>query len=149
VSDLRGLLGLAAILAVAFLVSNNRGRIRWRTVVVGLAIQVAFAALVLRWSVGRDVKNLSHQTVVVVTFALAGFANFASIAIQIGSIGGLAPERRGDVAQLGLKALLAGSLVSLASRLSPASWPPEAGSASGHRGVTGTRSHLNTYVMSN
>ena len=73
---------MAAILAVAL-----RGRIRWRTVVVGLAIQVAFAALVLRWSVGRDVKNLSHQTVVVVTFALAGFANFASIAIQIGSIG--------------------------------------------------------------
>lgn len=36
---------------------------------------------------GPNVKNLSHQTVVVVTFALAGFANFASIAIQIGSIG--------------------------------------------------------------
>lgn len=42
-SDLRGLLGLDAILALAFLVSNNRGRIPWRTVVVGLAIQVAFA----------------------------------------------------------------------------------------------------------
>jgi concentrative nucleoside transporter, CNT family len=54
VGDLRGLLGLAAILALAFLVSNNRGRIPWRTVAVGLAIQVAFAALVLRWSVGRD-----------------------------------------------------------------------------------------------
>jgi CNT family concentrative nucleoside transporter len=50
---------------------------------------------------GPNVKNLSHQTVLVVTFALAGFANFASIAIQIGAIGGLAPERRGDVAQLG------------------------------------------------
>jgi len=48
---------LAAILAVALLVSNNRGRIRWRTVAVGLAIQVAFAALVLRWSVGRDVLD--------------------------------------------------------------------------------------------
>jgi concentrative nucleoside transporter, CNT family len=52
VSDLRRLLGLAAILAVAFLGSNNRGRIRWRTVVVGLAIQVAFAALVLRGTGG-------------------------------------------------------------------------------------------------
>ena len=52
---------------------------------------------------------------VVTTFALAGFANFASIAIQIGSIGGLAPERRGEVAQLGLKALLAGSLVNLSN----------------------------------
>jgi concentrative nucleoside transporter, CNT family len=64
---------------------------------------------------GPNVKNLSDQTVVVVTFALAGFANFASIAIQIGSIGGLAPERRGEVAQLGLKALLAGSLVNLSN----------------------------------
>jgi concentrative nucleoside transporter, CNT family len=42
---------------VAFLFSNNRGRVPWRTVVVGLAIQVAFAALVLRWSVGRDVLD--------------------------------------------------------------------------------------------
>ena len=64
---------------------------------------------------GPKVKSLSDQTVVVVTFALAGFANFASIAIQIGAIGGLAPERRGEVAKLGLKALLAGSLVNLAN----------------------------------
>ncbi len=64
---------------------------------------------------GPDVKNLSDQTVVIVTFALAGFANFASIAIQIGAIGGLAPDRRGEVARLGLKALLAGSLVNLAN----------------------------------
>ncbi len=64
---------------------------------------------------GPDIDNLSDQTVIVTTFALAGFANFASIAIQIGSIGGLAPERRGDVAQLGLKALLAGSMVNLAN----------------------------------
>ena len=67
---------------------------------------------------GPNVKNLSDQTVVVVTFALAGFANFASIAIQIGSIGGLAPERRGEVAQLGLKALLANSLVNLSNAAS-------------------------------
>jgi concentrative nucleoside transporter, CNT family len=39
--------------------------------------------------------------VVITTFALAGFANFASIAIQIGAIGGLAPDRRRDVAALG------------------------------------------------
>ncbi len=64
---------------------------------------------------GPNVDQLSEQTVVVVTFALAGFANFSSIAIQIGAIGGLAPERRGDVAKLGLKALLAGSMVNLAN----------------------------------
>jgi CNT family concentrative nucleoside transporter len=64
---------------------------------------------------GPKVKELSDQTVLVVTFALAGFANFSSIAIQIGAIGGLAPDRRGDVARLGLKALLAGSLVNLSN----------------------------------
>ena len=53
-SELRGLL---VILAVAFLVSNNRSRIPWRTVVVGLAAQIAFAVLVLRWSVGKDVLD--------------------------------------------------------------------------------------------
>jgi CNT family concentrative nucleoside transporter len=64
---------------------------------------------------GPKVKELSDQTVIIVTFALAGFANFSSIAIQIGAIGGLAPDRRGDVARLGLRALLAGSLVNLAN----------------------------------
>lgn len=64
---------------------------------------------------GPKVKELSHQTVIITTFALAGFANFSSIAIQIGAIGGLAPERRGEVAQLGLRALLAGTLVNLAN----------------------------------
>jgi len=64
---------------------------------------------------GPNVDQLSDKTVLVTTFALAGFANFASIAIQIGAIGGLAPEPRGDVARLGLKALLAGSRVNLAN----------------------------------
>jgi concentrative nucleoside transporter, CNT family len=62
---------------------------------------------------GPQVDELSQQAVVITTFALAGFANFASIAIQIGSIGGLAPDRRRDVAALGLRALLAGSIVNL------------------------------------
>jgi CNT family concentrative nucleoside transporter len=64
---------------------------------------------------GPEVESLSPKTVLVVTFALAGFANFASIAIQIGAIGGLAPERRADVARMGLKALLAGSMVNLSN----------------------------------
>ena len=66
-------------------------------------------------SFGPEVGSLSTATVVVVTFALAGFANFASIAIQIGTLGSLVPERRGEVAQLGLRALLAGSLANLAN----------------------------------
>lgn len=64
---------------------------------------------------GPRVGEFSDKAVIVITFALAGFANFASIAIQIGTLGGLAPERRGEVAQMGLKALLAGSLVNLAN----------------------------------
>ncbi len=64
---------------------------------------------------GPAVDGLSPVTVAVVTFALAGFANLTSIAIQIGTIGSLLPERRAEVAQLGLRALLAGSLANLAN----------------------------------
>jgi CNT family concentrative nucleoside transporter len=64
---------------------------------------------------GPHVDSLSKVTVAVVTFALAGFANFSSIAIQIGTIGSIAPDRRRWAAQLGLRALLAGSLANLAN----------------------------------
>ncbi len=64
---------------------------------------------------GPAVDGLSPVTVAVVTFALAGFANLTSIAIQIGTIGSLIPERRAEVAELGLRALLAGSLANLAN----------------------------------
>lgn len=64
---------------------------------------------------GPAVDGLSPVTVAVVTFALAGFANLGSIAIMIGTIGSLAPERRSWVAELGLRALLAGSLANLAN----------------------------------
>jgi concentrative nucleoside transporter, CNT family len=66
-------------------------------------------------SFGPHVHELSSVTVVIVTFALAGFANFASIAIQIGTIASLQPDRRAQVARLGLTALLAGSLANLAN----------------------------------
>jgi len=95
--------------------------IRWFVYLVGGAI-----AWVLRTSklesvraaiaeFGPQVDQLSPKTVLVTTFALAGFANFASIAIQIGAIGALAPDRRADVARFGLKALLAGSLVNFSN----------------------------------
>lgn len=54
--------------------------------------------------------TLSEQGRLVATYALCGFANFSSIAIQIGGIGGLAPERRQDLARLGLRAVLGGSI---------------------------------------
>ncbi|WP_032093838.1 NupC/NupG family nucleoside CNT transporter [Necropsobacter rosorum] len=59
--------------------------------------------------------QLQAKTVAIVTFALCGFANFGSIAILIGGLGSMAPNRRSDIAKLGLKAVIAGSLSNLMS----------------------------------
>ncbi len=63
---------------------------------------------------GKD-TGLSQHMVAVVTFALCGFANFSSIAIQMAVTGGLAPNQRPHIARLGIKALVAGSLANLLS----------------------------------
>ena len=59
---------------------------------------------------GRMKDVLDPRSFTIATFALCGFANFASIGMQIGGIGALAPERRKDLARLGLRAMLAGTL---------------------------------------
>jgi len=56
--------------------------------------------------------GLDPRSIVIASYALCGFANFGSLAIQIGGLGGIAPERRGDVAHDALRALCAGSLAS-------------------------------------
>ena len=58
---------------------------------------------------------LHPKTVLIVSFALCGFANLGSIAIQVGGIGQLAPERRRDLASLGFRALVCGTLASYLS----------------------------------
>lgn len=58
----------------------------------------------------RHLPQLSKESQLIATYALCGFANFSSIAIQIGGIGGLAPSRRADLARLGLRAVLGGSI---------------------------------------
>jgi CNT family concentrative nucleoside transporter len=63
--------------------------------------------------VGTGPGEISENSRLILTYALCGFANFASIAIQIGGIGGLAPERRGDLARFGLRAVLGGSIATL------------------------------------
>lgn len=60
-------------------------------------------------------EQLSAHTQVIVTFALCGFANLSSIAMMLGGLGSLAPERRSDIARLGLRAIVAGTLASLMS----------------------------------
>jgi CNT family concentrative nucleoside transporter len=54
--------------------------------------------------------QLSPRAQAIATYALCGFSNFSSIAIQIGGIGAMAPSRKADLARLGLRAMVAGSL---------------------------------------
>jgi CNT family concentrative nucleoside transporter len=64
---------------------------------------------------GLQKGMLSHRTFSIATFALCGFANLSSIGMQIGGIGALAPHRRGDLARLGFRAMLAGTMANLMS----------------------------------
>jgi CNT family concentrative nucleoside transporter len=70
---------------------------------------LAFAEL------GKIKATLSPRTFSIATFALCGFANVGSIGMQIGGIGALVPNRRNDLAQLGLRAMLAGTMANLMS----------------------------------
>jgi CNT family concentrative nucleoside transporter len=70
---------------------------------------VAYSELV------KITSTLSPKALIISSFALCGFANFSSVGMQIGGIGELAPERRVDLAQLGLKALICGTLASYMS----------------------------------
>lgn len=55
-------------------------------------------------------QSMSPRTAIILSYALCGFANFSSIAIQIGGIGGIAPERKADLAKLGILAVIGGTL---------------------------------------
>ena len=63
----------------------------------------------------QDQEDPRPRSFSITTFALCGFANFSSIGIQLGGIGALAPERRGDLARLGFRAMLAGTLANFLS----------------------------------
>ena len=58
-------------------------------------------------------QRLSPRSFVIATYALCGFANFGSVAIMIGGIGGIAPERRADLARLGLRSIVGGTLATM------------------------------------
>lgn len=57
-----------------------------------------------------ETPSLSPRSITIMTYALCGFANFSSVGIQLGGIGGLAPSRRSDLARLGLRAMFGGTL---------------------------------------
>jgi CNT family concentrative nucleoside transporter len=73
---------------------------------------VAFSTLTNQYRPGME-AGMSPHAFVLASFALTGFANFASIGIQLGGIGAMAPNRRSDLARLGLRALLGGFLATL------------------------------------
>ncbi|MBG9789268.1 MULTISPECIES: NupC/NupG family nucleoside CNT transporter [Brevibacillus] len=61
----------------------------------------------------KNMANLTPKTVAILSFALCGFANFGSMAMLIGGLGSLVPERRSEIAQVGMKVIFAGTLASL------------------------------------
>lgn len=61
-------------------------------------------------AIGDNPGVISKRTTIIMTYALSGFSSFASIGIQVGGIGGLCPERRGDLAKIGFRAMLGGTL---------------------------------------
>ena len=70
---------------------------------------IAYAQMIA-WSQPDSGVILSERSTLILTYALCGFANFGSVGIQIGGIGGIAPERRAELAILGMRAMIGGTL---------------------------------------
>jgi CNT family concentrative nucleoside transporter len=73
------------------------------------ALNEFFAYLQLAATLGQG-SDLQPRSIIIATYALSGFANFSSIAIQIGGIGGIAPSRKDDLARIGLRAMIGGTI---------------------------------------
>jgi nucleoside permease NupC len=134
-----GIGGMVVLLAIAFLLSNNRRAINpaestfaASTIFVGMSeaplvvkpyieratkselfTMMGTGEFVAFSNFGPQVEQFSQKTVAIVTFGLTGFANFGSIAILIGTFGSISPSRRHEVARFGIRAVLAGTLANL------------------------------------
>ena len=113
-----------ANLSMNFILGNVFSVFAWAMGVPSKDTQVAGALMGTKMVVNEFVayldlvkikSTLDAKTLAITSFALCGFANFSSVAIQIGGIGELAPERRTDLAKLGFKALICGTLASYLS----------------------------------
>jgi CNT family concentrative nucleoside transporter len=92
--------------------------VNWKdSFVVGnlLGTRMVLNELVAFLQLGQIGQHLEPRSFIISTFALCGFANFASIAIQVGGIGALVPSRRHDLATLGIKAMIAGTVANFLS----------------------------------
>jgi concentrative nucleoside transporter, CNT family len=80
-----------------------------------MGLRMVTNELVAFQRLGPMQATLAPRSFTIATFALCGFANFSSIGIQIGGIGALAPNKRGELARLGIRAMLAGTMANLMS----------------------------------
>ncbi len=111
-------------LSLNFLLGKLFAVFAWAMGVPGKDVETAGALMGTKMVVNEFVayldlvkikETLHPKTLLITSFALCGFANFSSIAIQVGGIGELAPSRRSDLAKLGFKALICGTLASYLS----------------------------------
>jgi CNT family concentrative nucleoside transporter len=103
---------IAFLLGVPWTDAHTVGRLMGEKIVIN-----EFVAYIDMSSILKGTANitLSKHAETIATFALCGFANFSSVAMQIGGIGEIAPSRRQDLAKLGIKALICGTLASYLS----------------------------------
>lgn len=103
---------VAWLLGVPAIDVQTVGRLMGEKLVINEFVAYMDMSTILK---GQGSLHLSQQAETIATFALCGFANFSSIAIQIGGIGEIAPARRQDLARLGFKALICGTMASYLS----------------------------------
>jgi CNT family concentrative nucleoside transporter len=107
--NLAGILGLI-FYPIAWLIGVDTGECRTFGGLLGTAMAAnEFVAYLSLSQLVAD-QAVSERTLRLAMYSLCGFANFSSIAIQIAGIGGMAPERKGELARLGLRAMLAGAM---------------------------------------
>ena len=97
---------IAVLMGVPFSESATVGRLLGEKIVLTEFI----AYMNLSELIHAETAVLSERSAIIASYALCGFANFASIGIQLGGIGGIAPRRMGDLASVGVKAMAAGAL---------------------------------------
>lgn len=98
---------MAWIMGIEFRDCGEAGKILGKKIATNEFLAFADLSEHTNGKVAKE-SRLSERSQVILTYALSGFANFGAIGIQIGGIGGLAPERRKDLAQLGLRAMIGG-----------------------------------------
>ena len=103
---------VAFLLGVPWADAHTVGRLMGEKLTINEFVAYLDMSSMLKGSSGIQ---MGHQAETIATFALCGFANFSSIAMQIGGIGEIAPSRRHDLAKLGIKALICGTLASYMS----------------------------------